>query len=275
MISNVIKQYEFLFRRIISLGICWLLSFYLLLALTASQNFTPYETGYVPPSIHSPDKNEVRDVYLVRYNPKNKFQPEYSIQIDALKIRNGKIGLFHSALCKQVNLQDLKLNLYSHTQNSRKAKNAPTDFSSSMENMIYSLPSNLRKAIYSDKSPSPADDFLENIGANITDFRLNWLHDNESQLQLQSKQAFLTAQNTGELMLRGAVTIRTPQRTLRSNHIVWDIRQQLFTVRGNCCLTQHNKKTFGRDICFDSRLNIQKKTIEHKQDGEALCIAKN
>ena len=256
--------------------VCWILPFYLFVQYIAPIEFTSDSIDSSTIFIKTPSKNEIHGFSTIVSDPANDFRPRYSLSFDNLKIINGKVGLFRTALSKQVNLGQSHINLYSYTPDLDSTASHAFDLNSALQQLAGSLPGQITEMFGSQReNREMIETLLEAVRLDITDFQLNWLHDDQNQLTIQSKRAGLTALEPDRLMLRGAVSIQTPETIVQSNHIVWDINQQLFIVKGSYVLTRDGEKQFGLNICFDSQLNVQETRMTSLEPkGDTQCIAK-
>lgn len=280
----------------VSLIVCWCLSFYLLLHVTRSFNIPAPNNSTDIPSFAALPENELGVFSMVQYNTQYPFDPVYSLRFDHLKVSNAKLGLFNTALCKQITLQNVSFGLHSYTETPppiphkpvkrRKKSTAPVARSIPQDNKMSKNPTTLEAGFsqlrgqisdqlnellsLQDTAAVSVPDVSQTIHLNINKFHFDWYLDSQTRLSIQCNTALFGAESTDQLALQGAVKITTPNGSIQTNHVIWDIQKQLFHVKGNYVLTKRDQKQFGKDICFDENLAISTDSTELKK-GDLLC----
>jgi hypothetical protein len=261
-----------------TLAVCWGVSFYALLYLTAPYNIAlPAKTADAAAWTTGPD-NEYGAVSLHYYNPRSPTEPDLSFRFDHLTADNARVGLFQTALCRTITLQNLSIGLYSFTDTREIA--AAVDDSAALTTGIEQLSSRL--SAYTGQWIRPEKnvtvtlpDLSQVIQATAHNFRFDWFCDDRTRLTVQSRIAVLSADTRGQLILKGAVQIVTPAGKVQTNHAAWDMESRQFYIQGGYVLTQNNQKQFGRNACFDVHLNVSETAEKTNQKGDPLCCVKS
>lgn len=108
---------------------------------------------------------------------------------------------------------------------------------------------------------------------NISGFQWQFFQDKELELTVKSHRAALDITSGGEFLLKGHVILTTPDQIIEANHVVFDVQTRSFQIPGDYVLSINQQKTYGRNVCLDSRLL----PIEPRQaalfTGENVCLA--
>ncbi len=115
---------------------------------------------------------------------------------------------------------------------------------------------------------------ISNLYINNFDYRI--FRGDELSFGIKSKRA-LARYDKPYLILRGHVKITAYNGdTLESNCVKWDIKNETFNVNGIYALKRNGKIIAGKNICFDSQLNVIEpqltKSVDKKEVEE--CFAK-
>lgn len=271
--------------RLLAYGIfltTWTLSICLLFQFSANNKLNTFHKKLFVPTEFDLPSNQIKAFRFIRYSPDKTKKPLFSVSFDNLLIENNNLGIFKSALHQVARISNLEFTTYQYPENSAELSETeqqdclPHDFLCK-NNIIEQV------RAYADPLMDKSDGWRINLditSANVSelvinDFSYKIFSENDLVLSIQSKRA-IALYNSGGLTLRGHVTIKTDKKNvLESNHVVWDIDNNIFTVQGVYALNQNGTVKVGRDITLDHNLNeiIPKQTVKVCQE-EAKCVAK-
>ena len=206
--------------------------------------------------------------------------PVFYISGTSLQTENARRGIFSTALCKTLTIDDLQVKIScngdrweSHERDRADAGWRPwleaqdkTEVGMDPLAQIFDLKERISEALDGDgfRVSLPID--LNNItGVTIRGFRYSLHHDDRLELGVSCRRAVLSGSGS-EAVLRGCVTIEGPDgRRLMSNHVRWDLAQNRFTVAGDYIWHRDGALVRGRGTRCDQRLNI---SAEHSTSNE-------
>lgn len=263
---------RFWLKHSVILLFCWGISFYWLWFLTQSSNIPVAANNSHLPIIQALPENEFDAFLMTYFDPDNNHKPGYSIRFDKMIVANAKLGLFNTALCKKMTLQNLSICVYSCPDVQKETKNSSTQLADGMSQIRNHLSHQLSSLVIPQRDRHISfPDISKTIQIHINKFRFNWFLNDQSELKIESQTARHTAEKPDRLTLRGAVNINASERIIRSNEIVWDFEKQLFYVPGDYVLTTQNQKYFGHNVFFNSELTVFDSSLETTKKGESIC----
>jgi hypothetical protein len=113
----------------------------------------------------------------------------------------------------------------------------------------------LQTADKDDALQMPWPDFSHLVQMRVSEFQCRFLEGQKIPLTIQSKKASVEPDKSAEVILRGHVILQTPQVTLQTNCVRWNIRNQTFRVQGFYLIHSTNGIEQGQDGFFDPALN--------------------
>jgi hypothetical protein len=279
----------------------WILSFLILIIVSTNNKLNTLYNDAVSrgPEFRLP-KNQIGALSYTRSDPEENHRPIYSVAFKNLRVENNTLGIFETALHKVVKIRDLELRFYRYpppkvttTTELNHSKSLKTTVAGSSQPCTTTIPDILfipeditadARALIKNiirKLITSVDGWRVNIDfGNVSEVRVNNFHykvfyDDDLFFAIQSKRAIVSYKQSG-VVLRGHVTIKSADgSTLESNHIMWDVKKQHFSVNGLYTLNRGGIKTMGKDICVDAQLNnVKVKRAEFKQKEDQKCLAK-
>ncbi|MHC4572164.1 MAG: hypothetical protein ACYS0C_08830 [Planctomycetota bacterium] len=255
----------------------WLLSFLILIVVSANNELNTLYSDVVSRAAVElrPPKNQMGALSYIRWDPNENYRPVYSICFKNLLVENNNLGIFKTALHKVVKIRDLQLRFFRYS--SRSPLILSNTFPVSID--IPTDAKGLKKLVEWMKRRSKGwtvNFVLGNVSeVRIKNFDYKIFHDDDLFFAIQSRRAIASYKRAG-IVLRGRVTLETADgSTLKSNHVRWDIENQLFTVKGIYVINRNGVKTAGKNICVNAELNdIKAKHAKFERKEEQECFAK-
>jgi hypothetical protein len=202
----------------------------------------------------APPDNQIDGLTCYRYDPcTNKLC--FEARIGSLRTENATVGIFKTAVAREIKVKDLRLFFCQSSASSAPAVleySALPESSVDSKNVLGSILSRLadakdRWSVNIDLS-NPVDVTIDNFDCRIFD-------NDTLRLSVKSRRAVLDS-GRPQVMLRGHVVITADGGTLESNCVRWDIQKQQFTADGTYFLRQGESRIAGKGICVDNHLNI-------------------
>ena len=239
----------------------WIISISLFSFLSSrDQNSVPKKSWFR--DFKRTGKTEIRQFHLIHYDP--NYRPLYTIGFAHLKVSNGKAGVFHTALYKTIQIQDLYIRTYQNSDIEEPGKkdislpfahSDPATTSGGIHDYIQML---LEQKKHENKSYELYTIDVSNaMQISVDNFQYQKINgENHLQFGIECKKAAFSYKSD-DIMLRGHVIVSSSNgRRLESNRIKWDVRKQLFRVEGMYVLQTHEHRQRGKGIWVDEQLNI-------------------
>lgn len=189
-----------------------------------------------------------------RREPKCDGRLLHFISFNNLRVENSDVGIFKTAMSREIVLEKLKLRLYDYEQSNSAeifdsviikltgvGKSSPEKITERIENYLRRCTQVLPAA--------------RNVtGLRIKGFDCDLFRGAEPWLCITSAKAEFSGRDN-ELVLRGRVVVESGSgRTLRANHIRWNIIEDKFRVKGVYALDCEQGVICGKDAFFDGEL---------------------
>ena len=289
-------------RRAILLGLFWITSYFFLTTIFRAPQTNPSSSR--PISIRSLPENEFGSFSFSRFDPGRNGPPIDEISFDHLRSSCSRIGFFRTAACRETTLTNLKLSFYSdppfEESSPKRQDNRPnftrklTDPQNSNPPSGKSFPKQQDNKLDSQKLTDPqirlrllallsakaqsrtevAFPQCSNTVKVIANGFEATLFNETDRLNLKSRRAVLTPQQTDALILTGHVTIQSGPRTLEASRVLWDLTNQEFIVDGAALLQDDQSRMNITNVRLDSRLNIQSQQTPSDNRGTNPCLVK-
>jgi hypothetical protein len=233
-------------------------------------------------------RNQTGAVRYTRWDPKEAYRPVFSAGFENLLADNNRLGIFKTALHKEVRIQNFQVRLHNYGFG-RDAAGSNLHPGRSYANGMEDVFPVISGAAIDGKTllkmvgalMGPGDGLRIRIDlSNVTEvlvagFSWEVFLNGELLLGIQSKRALASCEQAG-ILLRGHVTITSADGgSLECNCAKWDIEKERFTVDGVYVLRREGMTTAGKDICVDSQLNVfGAKQAEFKRKEVRKCYAK-
>lgn len=250
-----------------------------LLAFSFLWKFTPaFMHSTVPiPSVFFqnplPD-NEIGKFAVWRHVADNKGQ-KYALAFDKMKVSNGKLGIFQTALYQTASFENLRLQVISSshegandllTENTISYDLKETDGIENIGQILTSQTNTLR-----DHMP----DISRTVRFKILDFKFNHFLDTQStpSLIIHSKLASFNIESPNTLTLQGHVKLEKPSALIETHTVRWNLDTQTFEIDGHYVRTVNDHKEHGKDICLNTNLETVKHMVKKNTEGREVCLA--
>jgi len=278
--------------------ICWIIGICSFLVFSVNNKLNTFRQKPTVPLNFDLPSNRIGAFRFVRYNPEESDKPSFSVSFDNLLIENNKLGIFKSAAHQIVRISNLEVRSYHYPENSTETCNSihdpacPDSFKAASEgcsnnpkqtvqyqNDIIRYARSCVKYLMNKQDGWRINFDIATANVSelvINDFNYSIFCGNDLVLSIQSKRA-ITSYSSSGLILRGQVIIKSgKENVLQSNHIKWDIDNNIFTVQGVYVLNQKGTVKTGQDATLDHNLNeiIPEQTVRNCRKEEPKCLAK-
>lgn len=189
-----------------------------------------------------------------RWEPKPDGRLLHHISFDNLHIESSDLGIFKTAMSREMVFEGLKLRLHNY-----ESSNFAEVSGSAIEDLAgrgspFSERIAGRLLSYLKRYPQVLPAARNITGLRINEFDCELFCDDSSKLSVTSAKAEFSGLEK-EMVLRGRVVIKSNNgRTLRANHIRWDIVEDKFRVKGIYALDCEHGIISGRDAFFNEEL---------------------
>jgi len=238
--------------------VCWILSIFIILLFAAktylkdnkSLNFLSKNWTFDS----ALPKNELGTFSFIHFDSKANYRPVYGIAFEKLLLTNNSIGPFKTAMHKKAIISDLKVHYYKNEA----SQNFVNTDAFAVEELINQTNGILRPS----KEYDIGNFNFSNVSEIYADkFNCKYFSEDTLLLSIKSRKAVASYKNS-TIKLSGHVTIKTKSgTTLESNQIEWDIRNNIFKVKGLFVLNSNGNIKTGRDSNFDFNLKEENKCI--------------
>lgn len=229
--------------------------------------------GSLPLLHHSPDSpvsssrreplsipvNSVNSFSYVHFDPDQNGNPLWGISFDSMVTQNGDAGVFKTAMRRTLHIKGLQLCCYDYVADTSDSSPDP-----SHSTVLAEAIGTLQGGLFGFQSGQPDNEFGSlHLGVDfrnltklfVQGFRFDEYVNGTPRLRIESGIA-QTMGHTQGLVLRGHVMISDSNGTLlESNHVVWDMKNELLIAKGLYALRRDGISATGRDICVDMKLN--------------------
>lgn len=214
-------------------------------------------------NIASPLKNTVGPFSISHYYG-GQPQCDFALAFDRLSVSKGSAGLFKTALFQRADVTGLRLQsfIYSTAPAERKfpyvgrrRKKLPRlamPFDPLTNSRFFEKA--IQQVMTQSDLKTSLPDLSRAVEVSVCDFQWQHFLDRQLELSVTSGLAVHDLQSPDELILKGHVILETPLQTLETNQAVFNTKTGQFKIKDAYVLTIDDQKTFGRDICVDSRL---------------------
>lgn len=202
---------------------------------------------------------------FVRCDPEHDFRPLAAISCESLWTENGQLGVFQTALHKELTLDKPRLRLYEYSNTvaatgdkdrnlaagASHAASAP-DFTALITDAFTATWSGVMAKMNTD----PVIDLSNTTRVFFRDLDCSRHRDGVETLRLQCRRAQLSWRKPDVLDLRGHVCIRTADgRQMECNQARWYFSQQLFRIEGRYWFNDNGNTREGSGGTWDYALN--------------------
>jgi hypothetical protein len=253
--------------------ICWFFSICIVLTLAANSQLKTFcGRPLRGKSVKSCNfelelpKNQLDAFSYIHFDSKANSRPVYGIAFKKLLLENNNFGPFKTAIHKKAIIHDLHLKYYEY-------RNGKSIFSTSasLEELIKQTGDILRPS----KKYSVGNFNFANVSEVYADkFDCRFFSEDTLLLWVNCRKAAASYRGSN-VELRGHVTIKTKDGTvLESNYIEWDVRNNIFNVKGLYVLNHNGAVKTGRSTCFDFTLSeVSSYQAKNHIKEEYRCIA--
>ena len=230
------------------------------------------------PAIDLPEfdlnRNQIETFSAIRWDNDTGGRPIYSLSFNKLASMSGSLGVFNTALYKTITVENLCARFHHYSDKGRsEQQNAllPVDAASALpiegtspdryrlESTLIRLKRELVDELLNTlKRRNTKCSLLVDVGNPykivVRDLDYAFYENNKIRFGVKCRRAtFLT--QTKELELRGRVVIQARDgRILRSNCVVWHLKDKSFVVPGAYMLTHNGDSVTGRGFQCDEQL---------------------
>jgi hypothetical protein len=255
--------------------VLWILSFLFLIIVSINNELnTLYSSSVGHGPEFRPPKNQIGTLSYTHSDPKENHRPVYSVSFGGLLVENNNFGLFETAAHKVVKMQDLKLAFHRYTPHNTttSAKTATPDIFSLPEG-VFTYTGDLLDDISNLISPVNGwridVDVSNTTEVCVAGFDYKVFYDGAPLLSVRSRKAAISNKRPDVVTLRGHVIVEAADGSiLESNRLVWNIRKHHFIAEGTYFLSRNGRKTRGKDICVDDKLNIVQAHLAALKGGD-------
>jgi hypothetical protein len=94
------------------------------------------------------------------------------------------------------------------------------------------------------------------------------------QLKITSQLADLNVASSDQLNLKGHVILENAHCLIESNDVLWNLKDQTFSIPGFYVITVNNEKQYGTGICLNSQLRNINPAPQKINKGTEICLKK-
>ncbi len=259
--------------RYIVILACWILSIFIVLILTTKNHFKNYDHLFADileenRAFESAlPKNELGEFSFIRFDSTRQNRPVYGIAFEKLLLTNNNFGPFKTAMHKKAIIRDLHMRYYNN--------DSPKKFADASIFGVEELIKQTGDILKSSKKYNVGNFNFINVSEVYADrFDCKFFSEDTLLLSVNCRKAMASYGNSN-IELRGHVTIKTKDGiTLESNYVEWDVRNNIFNVRGLYSLNRNGAVKTGRNACFDFTLNeVSTRQAKNYVKEEHKCIA--
>ena len=214
--------------------------------------------------------NETGSFAFSKVDGDRDFRPLYAIDCGNLMGAKGQVGVFKTSAFKIAEIQDLTLRLYSYSDSPGDSKGYLSRRREGVEDKL-SMPVSSNKnqvfrqlmSVVSKDGVGGLEDTVKDsslwidlgnlAGLKITNFDCTFIHDANEVLAMSCRTAEVSGEN--EIVFRGRVVLQAGKvNVLRSNHVIWRVRDERFHVPDRYMLTQGADTRVGQESWFSEQL---------------------
>lgn len=253
----------------------WVMGLPLLFCLTEKEGLSA-ESGFVEPlCANNSSAVEFGAFATARYIPENNLRPAYVIGFDRMLLSNRSLGLLRTALGKHLQLDNLRLKVFSYSDTLHGDYDGSAFLSDRFREM-YASPLIILDRL-SDSSLGgtlTVPDISKAARIRVDGFRFDFHQDMQAALSVQSRRAEFAVEKPDELLLLGRVILSTPSGKIECNRAVWNPEKRYFRVQGSYFFSSADNVRSGRDANLDYELNpIHYSNYADMPKGGSLCSA--
>jgi len=216
--------------------------------------------------------NETGAFSLYQRDSDHDFRPAYTIECGNLLGAKGQIGVFETSAFKIAEIQDLNLRLCSYSDSSGNLERSSSEWGRKTEKQ-FSIPvSSGKSQVIRQLMAMVSKDGLEGMGDTVKDsslwidlgnlaglsirnFDCAFIHDSQEVLAVSCRSVEISGQN--EIVFHGRVVLQAGEECiLRSNHVIWHIKDEYFDVPGRYMLTLGNGTRVGQSLQCAEQLRV-------------------
>ncbi len=266
-------------RRCIFLIAAWLILLSVLIVLFRAKHPFGSSDYTCLQSAQSIGKNEAAALDLAFYDRNNHHKPTGRVYVGTISSICGNAGLFKTAAYKKIRITDCRIVVYGYeTETSQRDQQQFLSELKVTKNQLEQQIRSLQNAfLFSDPAITVPWLALGNTAElRIYGFEFRSFREDNPKLLVSCHRALLSCLSPKLLFLEGHVILRTDEKTIECNKMVWDMLAGEFCIPGPYVLTQNQNRYYGKTLRVDTCLHaVQSHYINTSQNGEDLWIAAN
>ncbi len=209
------------------------------------------EQQFAEPSAAQPDRAEslqtLGGLEFVRCDPERGFRPLAAISCAGVWTENGQLGVFQTALHKELTLDKPSLRLYEYSDAAAagggEGGGAAADAAGGMSNFTGFI-TEAFTAMWSDAKTRLRSESIIDVSNTtqvfLRDFSCTWHRDGAETLRLQCRRAQLSWKKPDVLELRGHVFLRSAEgRQIECHRAQWLLSSRCFSIEGKYIIQEN------------------------------------